>query len=239
MFFWQEFSPLYRFVEMALSIILDVMKWCQPDGLLNRWQLVWTVKSSVLPVLATEQPPRYITQSSCLVEHIIRLCHQLQKKCSTVVLSTLLPRSEAESVLIILWFFFLVVSSCGKMDLTRTITLTHTDCLPDRAVSEQLLLPCCWRSVLPVRALRALGPVGLQCQQSWNNCQCHAWKIQPLGCRWLTLSFYCHLCAPPPPISLNTTDLNLYVQVQFQDCKIVSNTSELKFNPEAAHLQNV
>lgn len=49
----------------------------------------WTVKCGVLPVLATEQPPYYITQSSCLVEHIIRLCHQLQQNVcirSTAVL---------------------------------------------------------------------------------------------------------------------------------------------------------
>lgn len=53
------------------------------------------VKCSVLPVLATEQPPYDITQSSCLVEHIIRLCHQLQQNVcirGTAVLGEDLPR---------------------------------------------------------------------------------------------------------------------------------------------------
>lgn len=118
-----------------------------------------TVKYSVLPVLATEQPPCYTTQSSCLVEHIIRLCHQLQQNvstCNTVVLF-------CHTVALNQWWascgskprkqeFFssvIVMSNTKKVFNTDSsastiITVTDTDCIPAWAVLERLPSSCWW-----------------------------------------------------------------------------------------------
>lgn len=179
----------------------------------------WTVKCGVLPVLATEQPPYYITQSSCLVEHIIRLCHQLQQNVcirSTAVLC------HAETLK---WWR----ASCGrkyhepeyyfhcprakkppKTDLSTATALNDPICFPFPS------FPAAAGLVLPVKTLRDLGTVGLRCkrhlilaipkEQPGNS------AAQPVSV-WRCIFIVCVLCAFPLLLNPeNTTDLNPYVK---------------------------
>lgn len=184
---------------------VQAMNWSQPDA---SW-----MKDSEHEVLSLvcyqDQPPccKYITQSSCLVEHIIRLCHQLQQNVCTG--STAAFSTNQWVILGVEFFFsifFTVMSNRKKK--CDPIKVTDSDCVPAQVVLQPLLSTSRWQS--NVKTLWATGTTGLWCKQHLTctvpyEPSVPCLDISILACQHLTMHFYCPGCVPPASHKSNKT----------------------------------